>query len=294
MYFDWRRSAFRSLRDIGLFLASARSDARLQALRRQSTSCPIAFDALYRDAPQNDPWASSLPRYQYQRRKYDALVRLLPQRRFRRALDLGCGLGLLTERLARCAQEVIGIDVSSVALRCAAERTQPLKNVQLRQGDITALAPELNGSFDLVVVADTIYYLPPPIQDGLLKQLAARLSGLLSPDGILMVVNHYFPLPNAETRLTRRIHRAFQWSPGLTLMSEHRRAFYLATLLGHSLLGHSAAPEQRPPAQVQSPPPPPPMSPPPNDPPPSSQEPASEMPKSLPPMSVFSGIGGES
>lgn len=288
MLFDWKRSAFRSLRDIGLFLTSARSDARLQALRRQPIGCPTAFDALYRDAPQNDPWASTLPQYQYQRRKYDALVRLLPQRRFRRALDLGCGLGLLTERLARCAQEVIGIDVSSVAIHCAAERARELNNVQLRQGDITALAADLNGKFDLVVVADTIYYLPPPIHDGLLKQLAARLSRLLAPDGILMIVNHYFPMPNAETRLTRRIHHAFQWSPALTLLSEHRRAFYLA-----SLLGQGAAPgTQLLPAQLQSPPPP--VSPPPKDPPPSSQEPASEMPKSLPPMSEFSGIGGAS
>jgi SAM-dependent methyltransferase len=227
----WRHTAFRSVLDIGLFLTSARSDARLVALRQESATCGTAFDRLYAESPQHDPWASSQPKYHYQRRKYDELIRLLPKRAYRRALDLGCGLGLLTERLASCAQEVVGIDVSAVAIRCAAERVRHLKNVQFRQGDIMALDEEQNGSFDLIVVADTIYYLPPPILDGVLKGLAEHISKLLSSDGLLMLVNHYFPAPNAETKLTRRIHRAFEWSPALTSLSEHKRAFFLATLL---------------------------------------------------------------
>jgi SAM-dependent methyltransferase len=234
MLFDLRHTAFRSVRDIGLFLTSARSDARLVALMQQAPACATAFDRLYADAPRNDPWAATLPQYQYQRRKYEALVRLLPKQSYRRALDLGCGLGLFTERLARCTDQVVGIDVSAVAIGCAAERIRALKNVQLRQGDIMALGADLDGGFDLVVVADTIYYLPPPIEDTLLKTLAQRISRLLTPDGVLLLVNHYFPLPNAETRLTRRIHRAFQWSPALTQLSEHKRAFFLVSVLGRS------------------------------------------------------------
>jgi SAM-dependent methyltransferase len=234
MLFDLRHTAFRSLRDIGLFLTSARSDARLVALRQQTSASATAFDRLYADSPRNDPWAATLPRYQYQRRKYDALLRLLPKPCYRRALDLGCGLGLFTERLARCAEQVVGIDVSAVAIGCAADRMRALTNVQLRQGDILALGAELDGGFDLVAVADTIYYLPPPIEDTLLKALAQRIARLLTPDGIVLLVNHYFPLPNAETRLTRRIHRAFQWSPALTLLSEHKRAFFLVSVLGRS------------------------------------------------------------
>ena len=228
---DWRHAAFISVRDIGLFLASARSDARLEVLRQDAAVSDAAFDRLYADAPQNDPWASSLSKYQYQRQKYDALVGLLPERPYRRALDLGCGLGLFTERLGPRVEEVLGIDISAVAIRCAADRTRGFRNVRLRQGDITALDVELDGRFDLVVVADTIYYLPPPIQDETLKSLAARFARLLTQDGVLLVVNHYFPIPNANTRLTRRIHRAFQSSPALTLFAEHRRAFFLASLL---------------------------------------------------------------
>jgi SAM-dependent methyltransferase len=231
MFFDLRHTAFRSIRDIGLFLTSARSDARLVALRQQASPAAAAFDRLYADAPRNDPWASSLPQYQYQRRKYDALERMLPKQSYRRALDLGCGLGLFTERLARCAEQVVGIDISSVAIGCAADRNRALTNVQMRQGDIMHLGAELDGGFDLIVAADIIYYLPPPIQDQALKAVAERIARLLSPGGILLLVNHYFPLPNAETRLTRRIHRAFKWSPMLTLLAEYRRAFFLVSVL---------------------------------------------------------------
>jgi SAM-dependent methyltransferase len=227
-----RQLAFRSVRDIGLFLTSARSDARLEALRQETADGAAAFDRLYQDSAQHDPWASSSPGYQYQRRKYDALIGMLPQRRYRRALDLGCGLGLFTERLASCSQQAVGVDISAVAIGCAAERTRALKNVQLRQGDLMTLGAEFEGQFDLVVVADTIYYLPAPIRDEVLKSAVSGISKLLAPDGVLLLVNHYFPLPLKDTKLTLRIHRAFQWSPDFVLLAEHKRAFFLASLLG--------------------------------------------------------------
>src|ERR1700686_3536968 len=101
MLFHLRHTAFRSVRDIGLFLTSARSDARLVALRQQAGAPGAAFDRLYADAPRNDPWAATLPQYQYQRRKYEALIRLLPKQPYRRGLDLGCGLGPFSQHLGR-------------------------------------------------------------------------------------------------------------------------------------------------------------------------------------------------
>jgi SAM-dependent methyltransferase len=224
-------TAFTSVQDVGLFPSSARSDARLPILRKEAESDSSAFDRLYADAPMNDPWRSRAPQYQYQRQKYDALMRLLPERCYHRALDLGCGLGLLTECLGYQTEEVLGIDISDVALGCAAKRTRGLRNVRFRQGDIRSVDPDDIGRFDLIVIADTIYYLPPPIHEVSLKNLVSRLASLLTPNGVLLLVNHYYPLPNAEIRLTLRIHRAFQWSPMLALSAEYRRAFFLASVL---------------------------------------------------------------
>ncbi len=228
------------MRDVGLFIKSSRADAKLDSYRLETGAATQAFDLLYANAPGNDPWASMLPQYQYQRLKYDSLINMLPVRPYPRALDLGCGLGLLTERLAQRSQQVVGVDISAVAIRCAEERTQSLRNVSFKQGDITGIDPAMNGTFDLVVVADTLYYLPAPLLDSALQSLASKISQLLARDGILMIANHYFPLPIAETRLTRRIHAAFTSSLRLRLIAEHKRAFFLASI--YNLRGAGCAP----------------------------------------------------
>jgi predicted TPR repeat methyltransferase len=48
---------------------------------------------------------------------------LIPTRRYKRALDLGCGLGNLTRRLRNHADQVLGIDVSHVAIAQATRET---------------------------------------------------------------------------------------------------------------------------------------------------------------------------
>jgi SAM-dependent methyltransferase len=218
---------FMSPRDIGLFLRSARTDAGIAKLRATQGD-QAAFDAAYAGG---DPWASADPRYLYQRRKYDVLASLLPPRRFARALDLGTGLGLMARRLAAHADEVVGIDISSAAVAHAQAAHRDLPQLTFQQGDMLALPASLEGTFDLLVLADTLYYLPPPLTDATLKQVALRLAALLRPGGVCLLANHFFSGADAESRLSRRIHQAFAWSPGLQVTAEHRRPFYLVTIL---------------------------------------------------------------
>lgn len=225
----WR---FLAPRDIFLFIRSARSDAKLTAFLQNGTNPAAAFDQLYDEAPQNDPWASASPLYRYQSGKYDGIVALLPEgRRFRNALDLGCGTGLLASRLAQHSETTLGLDISRVAITQARART-PQPGLSYAQADLLQLDPALNHRFDLVVVADALYYLPPEaLTDTALKTLATRLATLLAPDGILMLANHYFSGMDADSRKSRRIHNAFIWSPALAHTTTHRRPFWLATLL---------------------------------------------------------------
>ncbi len=224
---------FMSPRDIGLFMRSARSDARLTRMLAAGAAPSSAFDRLYAEAKEQEPWAAGSSRYSYQRLKYDSLVGLLPKgRRFRRGLDIGCGTGLLTERLAARSDEVLGIDISTVAVERARERVAGLPGMRFAQGDLLALGPRYDHGFDLVVVADAIYYLAgAELTDDGLKALAVRLARLLTPDGILMLANHYFVGVDPGSRVSRRIHDAFRWSPALRLMDDHRRPFWLASLL---------------------------------------------------------------
>jgi SAM-dependent methyltransferase len=214
-------------RDIALFLRGARTDANIAKLRATHGD-PAAFDAAYANG---DPWASANPRYLYQRRKYDVLASLLPARHFARALDLGSGLGLMSRRLAHHAEEVVGIDISATAVAHAQATHRDLPQLSFQQGDMLDLPASLDGGFDLLVLADSLYYLPPPLTDARLKQIALQLARLLRPGGICLLANHFFSGADAESRLSRRIHQAFAWSPGLQAVAEHRRPFYLVTIL---------------------------------------------------------------
>ena len=224
---NWlERAVFMRPRDVGLFLRSARTDAKLVRLRAE-VGPAAAFDAVYAGG---DPWASADSRYLYQRRKYDTLVGLLPRRRVARALDLGCGVGLLTRRLLSRADAALGLDISAAAAEQARALHAGVAGLSFDRASVLDLPTALDGRFDIVTLADTLYYLPG-IDDALLKAVATRVARLLAPGGVLLLANHFFFAADPDSRLSRRIHRAFAWSPSLAVVSEHRRPFYLATLL---------------------------------------------------------------
>ena len=214
-----------SVRDIGLFLRSARTDAGI-ALARPAIGARAAFEAAYAGG---DPWASANPAYRYQHRKYQTLLSLLPPgRRFASALDLGSGVGHMSRMMLRHADQVLGLDVAQAAVDVAGAEVWP--GLRFERADVQDLPPTLDAQFDLVVLADTLYYLQP-LDDAVLKRLALRVAALLAPGGVLLLANHFFSGADRDSRLSRRIHRAFAWSPGLQVLSEHRRPFYLVTLM---------------------------------------------------------------
>ncbi len=221
------RQLFMTLRDIALWVRSARVDAYVARLRNEHGSAR-AFDLLY--GQMEDPWAAGVARYRYQRRKYDILLSLVPRRRYRRVLDLGCGIGEMTRRLAPHVDEILGLDISDLAVEQARRRSANLPNVLYKQGDVLALDQSIDGQFDLVVLADTLYYLSP-LDDAVLKRVRENVAGLLAPGGILLLADHFFSGFDRDSRTSRRIHDSFRWAAGLRLQIEHRRPFYLASLL---------------------------------------------------------------
>jgi len=214
-------------RDIGLFIRSARTDASLECLRTKLGDA-AAFDKVYRSG---DPWASSDPRYRYQSRKYDTIASFIPRRSYASALDLGCGSGLLARRIAARADSVLGMDISAEAVDQARQANEIYPNLSFAQGDINHLPALFDGAFDLLVIADSLYYLPPPLDEAALRAVAARVARLLQPGGICVLANHFFSGLDAASRLSRRIHRAFATSPTFRVRSEHQRPFYLVSVL---------------------------------------------------------------
>jgi len=218
------REFFMTLRDVAFWIRSARADARLNH-HRATTSAGEAFDRLYRDS--HDPYASELPQYRYQRRKYRALLSILPNRRYGEVLDIGCGLGVFSRALAPYAEQVLGIDVSPYVVSQAESLSRDFNNVRFEHGDIRTF--DRPGQFSLVVLADVIYYLSS-LSDESVQGIAKNLALLLAPGGILLLVNHFFFAIDPPSRMTRRIHNTFRKESSLSLLAERRRAFYLATV----------------------------------------------------------------
>ena len=81
-----------------------------------------------------------------------------------RALDVGCGGGILADAMARKGASVLGIDLSTKALKVAQlhalEAETP--NVAYREVAAEALAAEAPGTFDVVTCMEMLEHVPDP------------------------------------------------------------------------------------------------------------------------------------
>jgi SAM-dependent methyltransferase len=105
-------------------------------------------------------------------------------------LDLGCGIGALTTRLAKRFPStlVVGIDRSKYLL----SRLQRKRNVMTILGDIPAL-PLRNQFFDLVVAVQVLHEIFHFKGAEVLIRTFQSVSHLLKKDGELIILDHYNP-----------------------------------------------------------------------------------------------------
>ncbi|MDX1541958.1 MAG: SAM-dependent methyltransferase, partial [Geminicoccaceae bacterium] len=76
---------------------------------RPRQSLPASyFDEKYAADP--DPWAFATSAYEAA--KYQATLDALPRARYGSALELGCSIGVLTERLAARCTSLLALDVA--------------------------------------------------------------------------------------------------------------------------------------------------------------------------------------
>ncbi len=88
---------------------------------------------------------------------------------------------------------------------------------------------QIGEQFDLIAVLDVLYYLSP-LSDDVLNSIARQIEKLLAPDGLLLLVNHFFFGVDSPSRQTRRIHNVFRRGTSLHIAVEHRRPFFLASI----------------------------------------------------------------
>ncbi|MEM7271990.1 MAG: class I SAM-dependent methyltransferase [Actinomycetota bacterium] len=95
-----------------------------------------------------------------------------------RVLDLGCGPGLYTNRLARTGADVVGVDFSERSIRHAEQAADPTARPTYVLGNY--LEVDIAGDFDLVLLAMYDYCALSPDQR---RQLLDRIHARLRPGG---------------------------------------------------------------------------------------------------------------
>ncbi len=221
------RQFFMSLGDLSFWIQSARADSELARLEK-THSTQEAFDIVYEKY--GDPWGYLVPKYRYQHLKYLKMMAMLPNTRFTSMLDVGCGIGVFARMLAPHVDSGIGIELSSAAVQHAKHLTDAHPHIEFHQADIFQMEQWDEARFDLIVLADILYYLSP-LTDEALERILILVKRLLKPQGTVLLANHFFFDVDPQSRMVRRIHVAFRDTKGLTLQKEERHPFFLSTVL---------------------------------------------------------------
>lgn len=138
------------------------------------------FDGLY--AANADPWHFLDSNYEQQ--KYRATLAAIGRRRFVRAAELGCSIGVFTHALAKRCDRLLAVDFSTVALDRARARCANDHNVSFIQATLPGEFP--TGRFDLIVISEVLYFLAPTA----IRIVARRTAAALRPGGTAVLVNY--------------------------------------------------------------------------------------------------------
>lgn len=126
--------------------------------------------------------------------------RMVAVGRGRRLLEVGCGIGIDTLRLARLGfGDVVGIDLTEVAVEVAADRArrEGLDGVRFEVGNAEAL-PFEDGAFDLVYSFGVLHHTPG------IERAVAEVHRVLAPGGTAYVMLYH------SRSLVNLVHRALR------------------------------------------------------------------------------------
>jgi SAM-dependent methyltransferase len=178
-----------------------------------ASTSPEFFEQIYRQKP--DPWHFASSKYEVDR--YRTIINALNSRRYARAFEPGCSIGILTALLAPMCGAVEAMDISSTAVERARGHCKNLANVNIACGALPRDIPD--GTFDLVVFSEIGYYF-----DGWqLEKLGDSLVSRLTMCGTLLAT-HWLGESSDHVLSGDQVHEVLASLKGLTHSHAERRA----------------------------------------------------------------------
>jgi ubiquinone/menaquinone biosynthesis C-methylase UbiE len=105
-----------------------------------------------------------------------------------RALEIGCGTGAFSRRLAERVNQVTALDISSEMIRVAQSRSAQFPNLQFEIADVMSRdLPDAN--FDCVATIATLHHLE-------MREVLLKMKAALKPGGVLIILDLFEPERN--------------------------------------------------------------------------------------------------
>jgi len=138
---------------------------------------------------EGDPW--EVEQSDLDQASYGRQLALLEGERYGSVLELGCGAGSFTQRLADLADRVLALDIAPSAIERARERGIRPEVVDFRAANIMDFDVRAEGPWDLIVMSETIYYLGWLYSMFDIGWLAAELFAATREGGSFLMANTY-------------------------------------------------------------------------------------------------------
>ncbi len=182
------------------------------------------FDETYRQS--SDPWGYTSSFYETS--KFRTTIRALPKVQFKNAFEIGCAIGVITQKLAKKCDRLLSVDYSEVGLEEARKRCGNLPQVRFEQMQIPQQFPTEN--FDLILFSEVAYYLT--IEDLLITK--QKIIDQLLPGGYLLMV-HFRPSVPGFILNGDIVHDTFiqESAQFLKHLGDPRKKFFMLDLARH-------------------------------------------------------------
>jgi SAM-dependent methyltransferase len=178
------------------------------------------FEAQYQADP--DPWGYRSSAYE--QAKYAATLAACGPGPFDNALELGGSIGVFSARLAPRCRRLTTIDYSPTAVRRARAALAQHRQARAVLGAIPEDVPE--GSYDLVVASETLYYLDATALAHTLEALEA-----LTAPGARLVCVHWRAAGPERPLTAADVHEEVRRQPWLRRLTSDCRPEYLLEVL---------------------------------------------------------------